>query len=119
MSKIKAKMISLIALLLGTAILSSVESQCPQKCSTNMLSRWPGNGYRASVTVKSPVWVRRFRNVLIRLKFDKVVNKLENVHIQGGNLRRRGSSIMKNEVKLVFRPDSTIRKGRIVSFHSL
>jgi len=106
-------MLSLIVLLLGTAILSGVESQCPGNCSINILDKYPGNnGYRASVTVLSPVWVRRRRRVVIRMKFDKLVEKVQHVHIVGGRLRIKGSNIEKNEVKLLFRPQATIRKGK-------
>lgn len=112
-------MLSLIAMLLGIAILSSsVDSQCPMKCSVNILNKYPGNGYRASVTVVSPVWVRRRRRVVIRMKFDKLVKKVEHVHIVGGNLRRKGSNITRNEVRLLSRPQATIRKAKSVSFLS-
>ena len=109
-------MLSLITLLLCTAILSNVESQCPKKCFVKIFDRYPGNGYRARVTVVSPVWVRKRRSVVIRMKFNKLVEKVEHVHIFGGNLRKKGSNITKNEVRLLFRPQATIRKGKSVSF---
>lgn len=105
----------LAVLLSSIAALSGVESQCPHKCISFAIHRWPGSGYRASITIVSPVLVRRFRRVIITLKFNKVVQRIENVHIRGGSIRYMGPNTMKQETKLQFRTDNTIRKGHRVS----
>ena len=108
-------MYSLRLLLLSIAVLDGAESKCPQKCTSVDIHRWPGSGYRAGITVVSPVTVKRFRHVIITLKFNRGVQRIENIHIRGGSIRYMGSNAMKKEVKLRFRTDNTIRKQQRVS----
>ena len=114
-SNISPAMYSLAFLLLSVTALDGVEPECPQKCTSIDLHRWPGSGYRAGITVVSPVMVKRFRHVILMLKFNKVVQRIENVHIRGGSIRYMGSNAMKKEMKLQFRTDNTIRKRQRVS----
>lgn len=105
----------LAALLISIAALGFVASKSLIKCISSDIHRWPGRGYRASIMVVSPVMVRRSRRVILTLKFNNVVLRIENVHIRGGSIRFMGSTTTKKEMKLQFRTEKTIYRRQRVS----
>ena len=111
-------MCSSVILLIGIVALGWVDAQSPQKCNSIDIHRWPGNGYRASVTVVSPVMVGRFRRVILTLKFNRLVQRIENVHIRGGSIRYMRSNTMKKEMNLQFKTEKTIYRRQRVSWYS-
>ena len=112
-------MCSFVILLMSIVAFGLVHSQNPRKCTSIDIHRWPGSGYRARITVVSPVTVRRFRSVILTMKFDKVVQRIESVHIGDARIRYIGSNTMKKEMKLQFSTKRTIYRRQKVSQHSI
>ncbi len=110
-------MLSLIAVSL--LLLHGAASMCPKACKPVMLSQWPNNGYRASLSVTAPMNYRGQRPFRVNMFFDKAPKKVENLSIRGGSINMAKSKLNGKKLSLLFRPDQRIRKGSTVSIYQL